>query len=87
MYSYLTIELRGAIPESLREGVGHHLFGCDICQDVCPWNSRAPLAREDTLESRPELFWPSLDYLLDLDDDGWRELIRGTAMKRAKVGD
>ena len=84
--SYLTIELRGAIPESLREGVGHHLFGCDICQDVCPWNKRAPLADENTLGSRPELFWPSLDHLLDLDDEGWRDLIRGTAMKRAKVG-
>ncbi len=84
--SYLTIELRGAIPETLREGVGHHLFGCDICQDVCPWNSRAPVVPDDRLDFRPELFWPSLDHLLDLNDDGWRDLIRGTAMKRAKVG-
>ncbi len=83
--SYLTIELGGAIPESLREGVGHHLFGCDICQDVCPWNKRAPFTSEEKLEARPELFWPSLDYLLDLDDEGWGSLISGTAMKRAKI--
>ena len=83
--SYLTVELRGPIPESLREGVGHHLFGCDICQDVCPWNRRAPLGRQEALEARGDLFWPELDYLLDLDEEGWRSLIRGTAMKRAKV--
>ena len=44
--SYTTIELRGAIPEESREGIGHHLFGCDICQDVCPWNRKAPVTRE-----------------------------------------
>ena len=83
--SYLTIELRGAIPEPLRDGMGQHLFGCDICQDVCPWNGRAPSGQSDAFQARPELFWPSLDYLLDLNEDGWRDLIRGTAIKRAKV--
>ncbi len=83
--SYLTIELRGDIPEDLREGVGHHLFGCDICQDVCPWNRKAPITEAAEFQAKPGLFWPELDRLLDLQDDEWRALIRGTAMKRAKV--
>ncbi len=50
--SYLTIELRGSIPPDLREPVGRHVFGCDICQDVCPWNRRAPITREAEFQSR-----------------------------------
>jgi epoxyqueuosine reductase len=52
--SYLTIELRGAIPEQLREPMGQHIFGCDICQDVCPWNSHAPVT--DAKEFQPRSF-------------------------------
>jgi epoxyqueuosine reductase len=52
--SYLTIELRGSIPEGLREPMGHHVFGCDICQDVCPWNRRAPITQ--ALEFQPRTF-------------------------------
>lgn len=50
--SYLTIELRGSIPEELREPMGHHVFGCDICQDVCPWNRRAPVSALAQFEPR-----------------------------------
>jgi epoxyqueuosine reductase len=83
--SYLNIELRGAIPEPLRKGIGSHLYGCDICQDVCPWNRRAPQDADPRFHARPGLFEPELESLLDLDDDGWRRLIRGTALKRARV--
>ena len=50
--SYLTIELRGSIPEDLREPMGHHVFGCDICQDVCPWNRRAPVTQAPEFQPR-----------------------------------
>ncbi|HEX4997114.1 MAG TPA: tRNA epoxyqueuosine(34) reductase QueG [Terriglobia bacterium] len=83
--SYQTIELRGSIPESDRAGIGHHLFGCDICQDVCPWNRKAPVSEEPAFDPREGLYWPELETLLDRSDDEWRRLIRGTAMKRAKV--
>src|SRR5262245_39621657 len=83
--SYTTIELRGEIPESDRAGIGHHLFGCDICQDVCPWNRKAPHSADPAFQAKPDLFWPNLERLLDLNEDQWRHLIRGTAMKRAKI--
>lgn len=83
--SYLTIELRGEIPENLREGMGQHLFGCDICQDVCPWNRRAPVSTEPAFEPRQDLFHPALEHLLDLDENEWKKLIRKTALKRARV--
>ena len=51
--SYLTIEKRGSIPEDLRAGMGHHVFGCDICQDVCPWNRKAPASTAPEFEAAP----------------------------------
>jgi epoxyqueuosine reductase len=83
--SYTTIELRGEIPEESRDGIGHHLYGCDICQDVCPWNRKAPVSFRAEFQSKPELFWPEIETLLGKDEKQWKELIRGTAMERAKV--
>src|SRR5208283_845760 len=51
--SYLTIEKRGEIPEDLRSGMGRHVFGCDICQDVCPWNRKAPATSAAEFQPRP----------------------------------
>jgi epoxyqueuosine reductase len=57
--SYLTIELRGAIPEEFREAMGSHVFGCDICQDVCPWNRRAPISTVPQFQ--PRIFPPATE--------------------------
>jgi epoxyqueuosine reductase len=83
--SYTTIELRGPIPESERDGIGHHLYGCDICQDVCPWNRKAPVSLNEEFQPKPGLFWPEIEELLGRDEAQWKEMIRGTAMRRAKV--
>jgi len=69
--AYTTIELRGEIPEQDRAGIGHHLFGCDICQDVCPWNRKAPYSAEPAFEPKSGLFWPTIAGLLDLEQDQW----------------
>jgi epoxyqueuosine reductase len=82
--SYLTIEKRGSIPEELRAGIGRQVFGCDICQDVCPWNRRAPVTSEPDFATRPPLVNPELESLADLGLDEFRRLFRGTPVKRAK---
>jgi epoxyqueuosine reductase len=82
--SYLTIEVKGAIPESRRAGVGRHVFGCDICQDVCPWNGKRRHAAEAAFAPREGLEAPDLDTLASLDDDGFRERFRKSPVKRAK---
>jgi epoxyqueuosine reductase len=88
--SYLTIEQRGAIPESMREAQGNRVFGCDVCQEVCPWNSRSrrrvppdPLGLRERLAPRSEWRAPALDWLLSLDQESWRRATRRTAMRRA----
>jgi epoxyqueuosine reductase len=89
--SYLTIELKGEIPESLRQFIGDRLYGCDVCQDVCPWNvrfahelpesspygARAALAGKDARRLAREI--------LATDDDGFRAAFKGSPMKRAKL--
>ena len=82
--SYLTIEKRGAIPEELREGIGRQIFGCDICQDVCPWNRRAPIAADPELAVRPELVNPALDWLAAMDEPEFERRFNGSPMRRAK---
>jgi epoxyqueuosine reductase len=85
--SYLTIELRGPIPEPLREDQGAHVFGCDICQDVCPWNLTPLTGRSASPEwqPRPGLDGPHALDLWALSDDGLRALMAGTALERAGV--
>ncbi|MFN2399776.1 MAG: tRNA epoxyqueuosine(34) reductase QueG, partial [Gemmatimonadaceae bacterium] len=83
--SYLTIEAKGPIPLELREKIGDLAYGCDICQDVCPWNVRfARPVRESALAARDDLENPDLTSLLALDDAGFRERFRDSAIKRAK---
>ncbi len=80
--SYFTIELRGEIPEEHQAAMGSHVFGCDICQDVCPWNLRAAT----TLEPRfaPRMFAPPLERLASITEQEYREMFRHSAMARAR---
>jgi epoxyqueuosine reductase len=101
--SYLTIELRGSIPLEFRELVAHHVFGCDICQDVCPWNNRAPITQapefaprefylpaagpalsESPAMASQSLLRPDLEWLAAMPEIEFREVFRGSAIKRTK---
>ena len=89
--SYLTIELKGDIPEALREGIGDRLYGCDVCQDVCPWNLRFAHALP---ESSPYLARPAVHdrdarslarEILSMEEHSFRAAFKGSPMKRAKL--
>jgi epoxyqueuosine reductase len=105
--SYLTIEHRSSIPENLRELMGLHAFGCDICQDVCPWNRRAPVTQSEEFQPRTfprptqaystemptstaspdeeeSLFLPRLEWLAALDEVQFRDVFRGSPIRRTK---
>jgi epoxyqueuosine reductase len=82
--SYLTIELRGPIPIDLRPQMGDWIFGCDICQDVCPWNRKAPKSTETGFRSGEDLQSPDLLELLRLSPEEFRKRFRGTAITRTK---
>jgi epoxyqueuosine reductase len=88
--SYLTIELRGTIPEDLRPQMGRNVIGCDICQDVCPWNRKAPVTAigsfqpREIADNRKSLVAPELEWLASLSQQEFSALFRGSAVKRAK---
>jgi epoxyqueuosine reductase len=82
--SYLTIELRGPIAEELRRPLGDWIFGCDVCQEVCPWNRKAPLGVEPALRARVDLEAVDLVELLGLSEEEFRRRFRGTALMRAR---
>ena len=83
--SYLTIELKGDIPDAQRAGIGSHVYGCDVCQEVCPWNAAAPRSADPAWQPRPA--WDRVDLLtlLARTDHELRVDFRGSPMKRTKV--
>ncbi len=80
--SYLTIEKRGAVPSEFASATGNHLFGCDICQDVCPWNRRAPVTADGPFAAVE--FAPSLERLAGLTEEQFRAAFRHSPVWRAK---
>jgi epoxyqueuosine reductase len=82
--SYWTIEHKGAVPETSASQLSGWVFGCDVCQDVCPWNRKAPVGHLAELEPRGEWIDPDLMEWLSRDRSQWRDLLKGTALTRAK---
>jgi len=82
--SYLTIEHRGPIAPELMDLMGRQVFGCDICQDVCPWNRKAPIAADPGLQARAELVNPALEWLADLEEAEFERCFNGSPVRRAK---
>ena len=82
--SYLTIEKRGAIPADVSARMGHEVFGCDICQDVCPWNRKAPFTGAEEFQPREGLVNPALEWLAEMTAEDFQEKFRGSAIRRAK---
>ncbi len=82
--SYLTIELKDWMPRSLRPLVGNHIFGCDICQEVCPYNVKAGTTEEPAYQPRAGLHAPELIPLLSLTEAEFRQRFRGSPILRAK---
>jgi epoxyqueuosine reductase len=87
--AYLTIEKRGEVPQEFRTGIGRHIFGCDICQDVCPWNGsitgqRPPATSIPEFTPRPELINPALHHLAKLTPESFNEMFRHSPVKRTR---
>lgn len=83
--SYQTIENKGIIPRELRAGIGRHIYGCDVCLEVCPWNRFAQTGRQLLLAARHDLPALTLDELLRLTPEGFAEIFRRTPIKRLKL--
>jgi epoxyqueuosine reductase len=83
--SYLTIELRGPIPEQWHGSMGPHVFGCDICQDVCPWNQHPAVSADPAWQPRAAFDRRTVDDLDAMSDEALRDALRGSAMARAGV--
>jgi len=81
--AYLTIEHKGTIAPDMMAGMGRQVFGCDICQDVCPWNRKAPISADPELEPRDELVNPSLEWLSSLDEKQFERVFNGSPVRRA----
>jgi epoxyqueuosine reductase len=82
--AYLTIEHKGPIAPELMEDMGRQVFGCDICQDVCPWNRKAPVAVDGTLPARRELVNPALEWLGAMDGAKFNRWFRGSPLERTR---
>jgi epoxyqueuosine reductase len=82
--AYLTIEKKGSIAETLRGGMGRQVFGCDICQDVCPWNRKATVPESSLLPARTELVNPALDWLAGMDGAAFNRVFRGSPVERTR---
>jgi epoxyqueuosine reductase len=81
--SYLTIERRGPVPDEHRDAIRQQVFGCDICQDVCPWNRRAMVSTDQAWQARSGLAYPRLLDLCRWTDDEWRARLKDSALERA----
>jgi epoxyqueuosine reductase len=68
----------------MREGIGRHVFGCDICQDVCPWNRKAPVTGAEEFQAREGLVNPALEWLAEMSAEEFREKFRGSPIRRTK---
>jgi epoxyqueuosine reductase len=82
--AYLTIEKKGSIEPELREQMGRQVFGCDICQDICPWNHNAPIAQGTALPARKELVNPALEWLAAMDGADFNRWFRGSPVERTR---
>jgi epoxyqueuosine reductase len=82
--AYLTIEKKSSIPEDLRPLMGRQIFGCDICQDVCPWNRKASISEASPLPPRPALINPALEWLAAMDGPAFNRVFRGSPLERTR---